>query len=105
MSSPRATRFLAVSSITASPRCASTSEATSADSPFCGLGEIAGRSVQVDAELARGLRVEHLAQPSGDHAGEHVAHAAARHPGVAGGIDEHGLLGRRDDRAMALQHT
>ena len=72
--------------------------------PFVRFGEIAGRAVQIDRELAGGLRVEQLREPRRDHAGEEVARAAGRHPGVAGEVDERAVVGSGNDRAVALQH-
>ena len=57
------TRRRAVSSSTASPRCAATSPAVIADFPFIGLGEVASQRVQIHADLAGGFGIEQLCEP------------------------------------------
>ena len=66
------------------------------DFAFVGLGQIAGGAVQIDGQLAGGLRVEQLREPRRDHAGQQVARAAGGHAGVARQVDERPAVGARD---------
>ena len=71
------------------------SPATSATSPSSASARSPARAVQVHGELARRLGIEQLAEPRGNHAGQEVAGAAGRHPGVAGQVDERAIVRRR----------
>ena len=73
------------------------------DLPLVRLRQVARHAVQVHRELARRLGVEELREPRGDHPREHVARAAGGHARIAGGVDEYLVVGRRDQRAMALE--
>src|ERR1043166_6031494 len=60
--------------------------------------------MQINTELHRVFGCETLRQQCRQNTGESVAHAAARHAWIPGGVDENLAIRRRDDRARSFEN-
>lgn len=70
-----------------------------------GRGQRVGReAVQVDAGQRGFVRCDPLREQRADQAAEHVAGAAGGERRVAGRVDRHAAVGRRNHRTRAFQH-
>jgi hypothetical protein len=68
------------------------------------VGELAGGTVEVYRQLARGFRVEELRKPCAEHAGQDIPGSARGHARTTGRVDEDFFIGRDDQRPVALQN-
>ena len=80
------------------------SEAIRPTSPSLRRNAIADKAVQINAELHRVFRSKALAEKRREHSRENIAHAAARHARVAGGIDKNFPVRRGDYGARPFEN-
>ena len=54
--------------------------------------------------MAGGSNSNPLCYQTGNDSGQHIAHTAGGHSGIAGGIDKYSAIGMRDNRAGAFEN-